>query len=162
PLREELPAARRAANDDRASVGQVLHRLQRPPTRGPYVVALFCSLVWVACALGVVYSYAPEFEMLSSQGSAATPLLIGLAAVFCAAIGFFFVLAHLFSRSQELRLIAQSMAEVAVRLAEPEALARESVVSVGQAIRREVAAMGDGVERALARASELEALVNNE
>ena len=65
-------------------------------------------------------------------------------------------------RSQELRLIAQSMAGVAMRLAEPEEVARESIVTVGQAIRREVAAMGDGVERALARAAELEALVANE
>jgi len=41
-----------------------------------------------------------------------------------------------------------------MRLAEPETVARESIVTVGQAIRREVAAMGDGVERALARAAE--------
>src|SRR5262245_63764022 len=54
------------------------------------------------------------------------------------------------------------MADVAMRLAEPETVARESIVTVGQAIRREVAAMGDGVERALARAVELESLVNNE
>ena len=65
-------------------------------------------------------------------------------------------------RAQELRLIAQSMAGVAMRLAEPESVARDSIVSVGQAIRREVAAMGDGVERALARASELETMVQNE
>ena len=65
-------------------------------------------------------------------------------------------------RSQELRLITQSMAEVAMRLAEPETVARESIVTVGQAIRREVAAMGDGIERALARAAELETLVANE
>ena len=43
-----------------------------------------------------------------------------------------------------------------MRLAEPEGVARDSIVTVGQAIRREVAAMGDGVERALARAGELE------
>jgi hypothetical protein len=60
------------------------------------------------------------------------------------------------------RIIARSMTEAAMRLAEPETIARESIVSVGQAIRREVAAMGDGVERALARAAELEALVHNE
>ena len=36
------------------------------------------------------------------------------------------------------------------------------MVTVSQAIRREVAAMGDGIERALARASELEVLVHNE
>src|SRR5260370_17187935 len=54
------------------------------------------------------------------------------------------------------------MGEVAVRLAEPETVARESIVTVGQAIRREVTAMGDGIERALARAAELETLVANE
>src|SRR5207244_5075917 len=51
---------------------------------------------------------------------------------------------------------------VARRFAEPERIANDSVGTVGQAIRREVAAMGDGVERALARASELETLVHNE
>ena len=54
------------------------------------------------------------------------------------------------------------MAEAALRFGEPETIARDAVVTVGQAIRREVAAMGDGVERALARAAELETLVNNE
>ena len=62
---------------------------------------------------------------------------------------FFYVLAHMFSRSQDMRLVAESMAEVAMRLAQPETAARELIVTVGQAIRREVAAMGDGVERAL-------------
>ena len=49
-----------------------------------------------------------------------------------------------------------------MRLAEPEALATEQVVTLSQAIRREVASMGDGIERALARASELETLVRSE
>src|SRR6202035_238353 len=75
---------------------------------------------------------------------------------------FFFGVAHMALRAQELRLGAQSMAQGAVRLSAPESVARESIVTVGQAIRREVAAMGDGVERALARASELETLVRNE
>ena len=40
-----------------------------------------------------------------------------------------------------MRVVAESMAEVAMRLAQPETVARESIVTVGQAIRREVAAM---------------------
>jgi len=162
PQREDGLARRRAANDDRATVGQILQSLQRRPARTPYTIASICSAAWVICALGLAYSYSPELSALASQGVAATPVLVALAAFFCAPIGFFFVLAHMLSRSLELRIIAQSMAEVAMRLAEPEAVAKESIVSVGQAIRREVAAMGDGVERALARAAELEALVNNE
>ena len=85
--------------------------------------------------------------------------MIGLGAAALLPIIFFFGVAHMAWRAQELRLVAQSMAQVAMRLAEPEIVARDSIVTVGQAIRREVAAMGDGVERALARASELEALV---
>jgi hypothetical protein len=162
PVPNDAQPGRRAANDDRATIGQILQSLQRRPARTPYTVASIFSIAWVVCALGFAYSYSSEFSALTSQGATATPVLIALAAVFCAPIGFFFVLAHMMSRSLELRIIAQSMAEVAVRLAEPEAVARESIVSVGQAIRREVAAMGDGVERALARAAELEALVNNE
>ena len=162
PVRDEAQPSRRAANDDRATIGQILQSLQRRPARTPYTIAAISSLAWVVCALGLAYSYSPELGSLASQGAAATPVLVTLAAMFCAPIGFFFVLAHMLSRSLELRIIAQSMAEVAVRLAEPEAVARESIVSVGQAIRREVAAMGDGVERALARAAELESLVNNE
>src|SRR5918992_2988373 len=88
--------------------------------------------------------------------------MIGLAAFLLAPVIFFYVTAHMVWRAQELRIIAQSMASVAMKLAEPEEVARESIVTVGQAIRREVAAMGDGVERALARAAELETLVHNE
>jgi hypothetical protein len=155
-------AARHAANDDRATMGQVLHSLQRRPARTPYTLAAICSFVWVMCALGLLISYSSDFAAALSQGAAAAPLVVFLLTVVCGPIFFFFVLAQIFSRSQELRIIAQSMAEVALRLAEPEAVAHDSIVSVGQAVRREVAAMGDGVERALARASELEALVNNE
>ena len=150
-----------AANDDRASIGQILQSLQRRPSRTPYVVAALFSAAWIVCALGLTYSYHSGFSNMIAQGSGA-PLIVGLAVAFLAPVMFFIVLAHMLARSQELRMISQSMAEVAVRLAEPETVAADSIVSVGQAIRREVAAMGDGVERALARAAELEALVNNE
>src|SRR5262249_61111653 len=60
------------------------------------------------------------------------------------------------------RPFPKALAAVSSALAEPAPGGRESVVTVGQALRREVAAMGDGVERALARAAELETLVANE
>src|SRR6185312_13100072 len=75
---------------------------------------------------------------------------------------FFFVLAHVVRRSQDLRLVAESMAEVAMRLSQPETTGHDSMITLGQAVRREIAAMGDGVERALARAGELEGMVHNE
>src|SRR6266702_162046 len=110
---EEQSLPRRAANDDRESIGQILRTLQRRPAHTSYVTATVFAVVWVLAGLGVVFF---------------VPII------------FFYVLAHMAWRSQELRLITQSMAEVAMRLAEPETVARESIVTVGQAIRREVAA----------------------
>ncbi|HWP26126.1 MAG TPA: hypothetical protein VNL39_07260 [Xanthobacteraceae bacterium] len=159
---EPPPVVRRAANDDRQSIGQILQSLQHRPPRTSYLIATLFALAWVAGCTVLVGVYLPDLQSVLGQGGAGGAVLVGLAALVLAPIAFFYVLAHMVWRSQELRLIAQSMARVAMRLAEPEEVARESIVSVGQAIRREVAAMGDGVERALARAAELETLVANE
>src|SRR5262249_35693812 len=121
-----------AANDDRANIGQVLQSLQRRPSRTPYTVAGLFSVAWIVCALGLSYSYESAFASLVAQGGTALPLVVGLIAGFFAPVVFFMVLAHMLARTQELRMISQSMAEVAVRLAEPETVARESIVSVGQ------------------------------
>ena len=159
---QEEPALRRPANDDRESIGQILRSLQRSPARTSYQIATVFAIAWVVVGLILGWMYLPQLEGALSPTGLTAPVLAVLAAIFLAPIIFFYVLAHMAWRSQELRLITQSMAEVAMRLAEPETIARESIVTVGQAIRREVAAMGDGVERALARAGELEALVANE
>jgi Apolipoprotein A1/A4/E domain len=150
------------ANDDQQSIGQVLQLLQQRPARTSYLVASIFSSVWVVGCLALSWAYLSDLSTALGAGHSPVAMMIGLGAAALLPIVFFFGVAHMAWRAQELRLIAQSMAKVAVRLAEPEGIARDSVVTVGQAIRREVAAMGDGVERALARASELEALVHNE
>ena len=153
-------AQRRAANDDRQSVGQILQALQQRPSRLPYLFALTFSGIWTAVALAAAWSLAETGpRALLAQGG--LPLL-GLAVAVLLPILFFAVIAYVVVRAQELRQIARAMTQVAMRLGEPETMAGEQVVSVGQTIRREVAAMGDGVERALARAAELEGLVHNE
>ena len=106
-------------------------------------------------------TYSTEIGEWMTQG-VSLPIVVGLIGGFFAPIVLFFFLAAMLSRAQELRLVGQIDGGNRLRLAEPETVARDSVVSVGQAVRREVAAIGDGVERALARASELEGLVNNE
>ncbi len=160
---EQAAPRRAAANDDRRSVGQLLQALQQRPSRTPYVVAVLLSLAWAAVALALAWQYlGGSWRSAFALGLAGTPQLLAISAAILVPIVFFFVLAHMVSRAQELRMISRSMTEVAMRLAEPESIASESIVSVGQAIRREVAAMGDGVERALARAGELESLVHNE
>ena len=120
------------------------------------------AAAWVIGGLGLGWIYLPDVQHALGPSGMTAPVMIVLGAIYLAPVVFFYVLAHMAWRSQEMRLIAQSMAEVAMRLAEPETVARELIVTVGQAIRREVAAMGDGVERALARAAELETLVANE
>src|SRR6266436_3760957 len=152
---DEPPSPRRAANDDRQSVGQILQTLQRRPSRAPYLIAGLFGLVWAAIGLALAY-------FGSDLGRVASMELFGLVAAIGVPVVFLFALAHILRQARELRVIARSMADVAVRFAEPEIIASESMVTVGQAIRREVAAMGDGVERALARAAELEGLVHNE
>ena len=146
----------RPANDDWKSVGQILQNTRKSPSRTLYIAAGIASAVWVVFALVLM---TPFLSLLSQYFA---PVLLALVVTFLAPIGFFFAIAHTIVRSREMQALAQSMSEVALRLSEPEGAARESIVTVGQAIRREVAAMGDGVERALARAAELEVLVQNE
>src|SRR5215813_2849163 len=159
---EEQSLLRRAANDDRESIGQILRTLQRRPAHTSYITATVFAGLWVLAGLVLGWMYLPELQSALGPTGLTAPVLAMLGVVFFVPIIFFYVLAHMAWRSQELRLITQSMAEVAMRLAEPETVARESIVTVGQAIRREVTAMGDGVGRALARAAELETLVANE
>ena len=159
---EEPRFARRAANDDRETIGQILQAIQKSrPARNVYTLATLFAGVWIlGCGLLTV-SFLPSLQAAIGQGGG-TLVLAGLAAVFFAPVLLFYFLASLAWRGQELRMIAQSMAQVAIRFSEPEGAAGDSMVTVGQAIRREVAAMGDGVERAIARAGELETLVANE
>src|SRR5215470_13524154 len=151
----------KAANDDRESIGLILQSLQRRPARTPFIIASLFTALWTIAALGLIYGLGGQLRQISGETGWA-PTVIGLSGAFSAPIVFFYALAHMVARLSELRIVSSSMAEATLRLAEPETLARDSIVTVGQAIRREVAAMGDGVERALARAAELETLVNNE
>src|SRR3954469_9690302 len=162
PVEEPL-APRRAANDDRETIGQILQAIQKGrPTRNVYRLATLFAGVWLLGAGLLTVSFLPSLQASIGQGSGGTLVLAGLAALFFAPVLLFYFLASLSWRGQELRMIAESMAQVAIRFSEPEGAASDSMVTVGQAIRREVAAMGDGVERAIARAGELETLVANE
>ncbi len=151
-----------AANDDRASVEAMLQAMRHRSTRMPYIIASAAALLWAAGGLAIAYLYSGDLAALFATPRIGVAAIVGLACAILVPVIFFYVLAHMFRRSQDMRLVAETMAEVAMRLAQPETAARDQIVNVGQAIRREVTAMGDGVERALARAAELEGLVHNE
>ena len=66
------------------------------------------------------------------------------------------------NRAQEMRHAAGNMTTAALRLLQPEKISGDSIATVGTAIRQEMTAIGDGVERAIARAGELEYMVQKE
>ena len=116
--------------------------------------------------LGLAVSWAVFQKTLDVSGSTAdliaNPAIVAVIATIVVPIALFWFLAILVWRAQELRLMSSAMTEVAVRLAEPDRMAEQSVASLGQTVRRQVAAMNDAISRALGRAGELEALVHNE
>jgi Apolipoprotein A1/A4/E domain len=160
---EEPRVTRRAANDDREAIGQALQAIQRGRAgHGALTYAALASLVWIIAGFLLVVGFWSSITAAVGQGAGGVLALAGLIALLAAPALMFFFMANLSSRGRELQAIAQSMAQVAMRFSEPEGATSDSMVTVGQAIRREVAAMGDGIERAIARAGELETLVANE
>ena len=109
---EEVRPAQRAANDDRQSIGQILQSLQHRPPRTSYLVATMFALAWVAGGLILAGIYLPNLQATLGE-SGGLAVLVGIAAIVLAPIAFFYVLAYLMGRSQEMRIIAQSMASVA-------------------------------------------------
>ena len=140
---QERSRSRKAANDDVRSIGNLLYGLQKRPSAAPFWTAFGLSVAWAFFGLLFAAPYWREaFSTLSSTGqSPNTPTLIGIGIAIVLPIILFWVMALLFWRSHEMRIVSRTMTEVAMRLAEPENIAKESVVTVGQAIRREVAAM---------------------
>ena len=128
--------------------------------RSPAIFVAACSVLWVILSIG--YFIANRAVLFDLSPGALLPQVTLAFMTIAGPVIFFLVTAALLRRGQEMRLAARSMTEVAVRLAEPETIATEQMVTLSQAIRREVASMGDGIERALARASELETLVRSE
>ncbi|MFP4537602.1 MAG: hypothetical protein ACLFPA_04810 [Dichotomicrobium sp.] len=171
--RQQTPARRNAAsaarspvpaNDDMPSIGGLVYALNQRPSRSPFMVAGIASLVWgvlgIAVGTSVMSKYGADIDGIVDF--LANPAMLGVMAGTVVPIAVFWFLAFLIWRAQELRLMSSAMTEVAVRLAEPDKMAEQSVASLGQTVRRQVAAMNDAISRALGRAGELEALVHNE
>lgn len=168
--RRRPPAGRRmeryaqAANDDRQTVGQILQALHTRPPRMPYYIASIAAAWWVIMTLLIGYSR--SYQDIAQTSGLLDLLDLPYFWLFFATLvippALFFAFAGMVRRTQEMRLVSRAMTEVTLRLAEPEGVSTDAVVSVSQAIRREVAALGDGIERAIARAAELETMVRNE
>lgn len=153
-----------AANDDEPFAAALIEGLRRTPTSGPLYTAAILTVVWMF--IGIVFILSEFGERIAIADSfislLSEPNFLVACVVIFLPVPFFWTIAYMIRRTKELRLMAQAMLQTSLRLAQPETFTREAVTSVGQAIRGEVAAMSDGIERALARAGELEVLVSNE
>ena len=153
-----------AANDDAPSIGGLIYALEQKPSSAPFRYAAIATGVWTVICLAfssiiLRAEFAEGATFLSLLENPATFLTLTAIIV---PIAVLWALALLAWRSEELRLRSSTMTEVAIRLAEPDRMAEQSVASLGQAVRRQVAFMNDAISRALGRAGELEALVHNE
>ena len=153
-----------AANDDAPSIGGLIYALEQQPSSAPFKYAAIATGVWTVICLAfssiiLRAEFAEGATFLSLLENPATFLTLTAIIV---PIAVLWALALLAWRSEELRLRSSTMTEVAIRLAEPDRMAEQSVASLGQAVRRQVAFMNDAISRALGRAGELEALVHNE
>ena len=101
----------RAANDDQRSIGEVLQALQRRPAHTSYIVAAVFSVAWVIGCVALSWAYLSDLSAALGPGHSPVAIMIGLGAGALLPIIFFFGVAHMAWRSQELRLIAQSMAQ---------------------------------------------------
>ncbi len=158
------PRGQVAANDDVPSIGGLIYALDQKPDGTPFRYATMASIGWAM--LTAVFGWmifsakVAEGQGLSAILSDPSTFLLFAALVVPVAVMWF--LALLAWRAEELRLRSSTMTEVAIRLAEPDRMAEQSIASLGQAVRRQVSFMNDAVSRALGRAGELEALVHNE
>ncbi len=152
-----------AANDDVPSIGGLIYALEQKPSTKVFRFAAFGSAIWAV--VGLVFgalALAPEWQAGSSLGSLLLhPVTFYTATAIVAPIAIIWLLALLNWHIASLALKSSTMSEVAIRLAEPDRTAEQSIASLGQAVRRQVSFMNDAVSRALGRAGELEALVHN-
>ena len=153
------------ANDDRQrDYRAIVHRLNdRRSNRVYWAVALLTAL-WLGGAFLLANALLGQslWTIRSVQALLAQPNAILLAVLTLVPIVLFWAFAVMIRRAQEMRVAAESMTELALRLVEPKSNAQERVMMVGHAVRREVLALNEGIERTLARAVELETLVQTE
>ena len=99
---EAAPAARRPANDDRETIGQLLQAIQKGrPRRNAYTFATIFSGLWIVGIGALIVAFLPSLQTVMAQGGGIL-MIAGLAALLFAPILLFYFLASLSWRGQEL------------------------------------------------------------
>lgn len=128
----------------------------------------FASMFWGTVVVSVFWALGGFVTLynLSSDTSMGNFLMTG--AGLLVAIGtvvpilMFFGFAQLAHRARDLQSAVEEINIAARRLLEPETESKERIQNLGLSIRQEVDAMGDGIDRTISRAGELEALLQSE
>jgi hypothetical protein len=85
PIEEPRPA-RRAANDDRETIGQILQAIQKGrPARSVYTIATIFAAVWLVGALLLTIAFLPSLQAAVGQSSGIL-VLAGLTALLSAPV----------------------------------------------------------------------------
>ena len=91
---EEPRSPRRAANDDRETIGQILQAIQKgSPARSVYTLATVFGGVWIVGCVLLTISFLPALQAAIGQ-SGGVLVLAGLAALFFAPVLLFYFLAR--------------------------------------------------------------------
>ncbi|MEM9329732.1 MAG: hypothetical protein AAGA53_00300 [Pseudomonadota bacterium] len=153
------------ANDEHSEeLNNLIYAIQQKPSSRVFFWTLLASLLWLG--LTAYYTYSSVWPSLdrpvSLQSLISNSEFITLTAIAIIPLLPLWGFAVMLRRAHEMRHAAGSMIQASLRLLQPEKIAADSVATVGTAIRREMTAIGDGVERAIARAGELEFMVQKE
>src|SRR5215212_6894689 len=121
PRSAEVVSPNRAAvaNDDREAIGAVLQALQVRPSSRAYVFAALAAALWVGGFAALIWRRSGMEAMPPLADLTTTQLIVGGGALL-APVVFFFLVAMLAVRSHDMRLMAQAVGEVALRLTQPE------------------------------------------
>ncbi|PCI87759.1 MAG: hypothetical protein COB24_04890 [Hyphomicrobiales bacterium] len=152
-----------SANDDIAHAAQLLEEIKSDSNKKPIIAALSFTLLWVVLCVTVSLGLFNS-GLLDADAVVLTslPALLSIAAILFIPCVLSWGVAVFLYRARELHQISLSLAYTALHLTQPENMASDSIATIGQAVRREVAAMGDGIDRAINRATTLESKFRNE
>src|SRR5215470_6169874 len=92
PTGDTVP--RRAANDDRAGIGQILQSLRHRSGRGPHIAAGVVSFIWTAGVIAIATLYGAEVRSAFATPGVGFAAVVALLAAIAVPVIFFFVLAH--------------------------------------------------------------------
>jgi len=125
-----------------------------------YLSATVLSLLWSIGGAVTAYVFSGSYATMGAFLASAQGALFAVGII--APVLMFWGFAQLARRSRELQHAVFNMTGATSRLFEPGKASEKQIATLGHSIRREVSAMGDGIDKALLRAGELEAMLQNE